>query len=123
MAKKKSTLKECQKEITELLKKKKTFSKDLEVQAEIVGTQLWLYRRMVETAETADVFVPGAGGQKVINTIFEQIRRYSDDLRKGLASLQLNKDKVTGSALKKDTDDKKKNEIGGFVSGLNEAFK
>lgn len=122
MGKRKNTIKSCTGEVEKIMRQQHAYSAELAVQIEIVGTQLWLYRRMAAEAEKADTFVTGSAGQKVINTIFEQLRKYSDDLRKGLASLQMNKDKLTGSVLKKEMETKRKNDIGGFVSDLNARF-
>lgn len=122
MGKKKNTRKNCTIEVESLMRRQHAYSEELAIQVEIVGTQLWLYRRMAAEAEKADAFVSGSTGQKVINTIFEQLRKYSDDLRKGLASLQMNKDKLTGSVLKKEIEIKRKNDIDGFVNDLNARF-
>lgn len=122
MGKKKNTRKNCTIEVESLMRRQHAYSEELAIQVEIVGTQLWLYRRMAAEAEKADAFVSGSTGQKVINTIFEQLRKYSDDLRKGLASLQMNKDKLTGSVLKKEIETKRKNDIDGFVNDLNARF-
>lgn len=122
MGKKKNTRKNCTIEVESLMRRQHAYSEELAIQVEIVGTQLWLYRRMAAEAEKADAFVSGSTGQKVINTIFEQLRKYSDDLRKGLASLQMNKDKLTGSVLKKEIETRRKNDIDGFVNDLNARF-
>lgn len=123
MAKKKRlTIENCQKEIKEMLHKCGMWSDDLAVQAEVVGSQLFLYRKALAETVNASVVVAGSAGQDAINPIFEQCRKFSDDLRKGLASLQMNREKVTASAGKRQKAEEEQNNMQKFMNELNARF-